>query len=57
MSARNPDSPQSEADGERDTQERLIRIAHMFGEHREDRLMRELCRLAIKCAQERWTSV
>lgn len=34
-------------------QARLVRIAHMFAEHRDDPLMRELCRLAIKCAQER----
>lgn len=31
----------------------LLRIAHMFGDFRDDPVMRELCRLAIKCAQER----
>jgi hypothetical protein len=30
----------------------LLRIAHMFAPHRRDELMRELCRLAVKCAQE-----
>ena len=34
-------------------QEDLLKVAHMFNDYREDRLMRELCRLAIKCAQER----
>lgn len=38
-------------------QERLLRLAHMFNEYRDDQLMRELCRLAIKCAQERLMSV
>lgn len=38
-------------------QANLLRLAHMFNEHRADRLMRELCRLAIKCAQERLISV
>lgn len=33
-------------------QRNLMRIAHMFGEYRDDRLMREMCRLAIKFAQE-----
>ncbi len=31
----------------------LARIAHMFAPHRDDPVMRELCRLAVKCAQER----
>lgn len=34
----------------------LLRVAHMFGEYRDDVLMRELCRLAIKCTQERLIS-
>lgn len=34
-------------------QESLLRLARMFNEHRENPLMRELCRLAIKSAQER----
>lgn len=37
--------------------DRLLRLAHMFNDHRGDPLMRELCRLAIKCAQERLMSV
>ncbi len=38
-----------------DTQEierNLVRIAHMFAPHRDDALMRDICRLAVKCAQE-----
>lgn len=31
----------------------LVKIAHMFNDYRDDPLMRELCRLAIKCAKER----
>ncbi len=31
---------------------KLLRVAHMFEEHRDDLNMRELCRLAIKVAQE-----
>lgn len=38
-------------------QENLLKVAHMFNDYRDDRLMRELCRLAIKCAQERLISV
>lgn len=34
-------------------QEQLLRLAHMFEPFKEDPLMRELCRLAIRCAQER----
>lgn len=34
----------------------LMKIAHMFNDHRNDPIMRELCRLAIKCAQERLIS-
>ncbi len=30
----------------------LVRIAHMFAPHRDDALMRDICRLAVKCAQE-----
>ena len=56
MEERKMNAPPVAADEERETQERLLRIAHMFSEHREDELMRELCRLAIKCAQERWTN-
>ena len=33
-------------------QERLLRLARMFEEHKSDPLMRELCRLSIRCAQE-----
>ena len=33
-------------------QGRLVLLAQMFGEYRSDNLMRELCRLAIKCARE-----
>lgn len=36
------------------TQQRLLRIAAMFTEYRDDELMRELCRLAIKSAKEGW---
>ncbi len=32
----------------------LMRIAHMFVGYRDDPVMRELCRLAVKCAQEQW---
>ena len=32
--------------------EELLRIAHMFSPYRDNDLMRDLCRLAIKCAQE-----
>lgn len=32
----------------------LHRIAHMFLPFREDQVMRELCRLAVKSVQERW---
>ena len=35
----------------------LQRIAHMFSPYRDDPVMRDLCRLAIKCAQERLISV
>ncbi len=38
-----------------DTQEierELLRIARMFAPYRENALMRDLCRLAVKCAQE-----
>lgn len=31
----------------------LMTIGHMFVEHRDDPIMRDLCRLAVKCAQER----
>lgn len=30
----------------------LRRLAHMFDPYRDDPLMRDLCRLAIKCVQE-----
>jgi hypothetical protein len=33
-------------------QRELLVIAHMFVEYRDDPIMRELCRLAVKCAQE-----
>ena len=36
--------------------ERLAVLAHMFAQYRDDKIMRELCRLAIVCAQERLTS-
>jgi hypothetical protein len=36
------------------TQQRLLRVAVMFSEYRDDELMRELCRLAIKSAKEGW---
>lgn len=36
------------------TQKDLRRIAHMFSAYRDDPVMREICRFAIKCAQERW---
>ena len=38
-------------------QENLLRLAKMFQPYRDDELMRELCRLAIKCVQERLISV
>ena len=40
--------------GPNDTQVRqeLMLIARMFAEYREDPVMREFCRLAVKCAQE-----
>lgn len=31
----------------------LLRIARMFADFRDDAIMRELCRLAVTCAQER----
>ncbi len=31
----------------------LMTIGHMFVEYRDDPIMRDLCRLAMKCAQER----
>lgn len=34
-------------------QRELLVIARMFVEYRDDPIMRELCRLAVKCAQER----
>lgn len=33
-------------------QRRLVMLAHMFGEFKDDPIMRKLCRLAIKCAKE-----
>lgn len=33
--------------------EQLLRIAHMFSPYRENTLMRGLCRLAVKCAQDK----
>ncbi len=30
----------------------LLRLAHMFVPHRDDALMRDICRLAVKCVQE-----
>lgn len=33
-------------------QTRLVRLARMFAEYKSDPLMREVCRLAIKCAKE-----
>ncbi len=38
-------------------QANLLRLAHMFEPYREDALMRELLRLAIRSAQERRISV
>ncbi len=32
----------------------LMRLARMFVAYRDDPVMRELCRLAVKCAQEQW---
>lgn len=40
-------------DGDVSMERDLRRIAHMFSAYRDDPLMRELCRLAIKCTQER----
>ena len=48
--------PEVEESAKSDTvivQEQLLRLAHMFNPYRDVPLMRELCRLAIKCAQER----
>ncbi len=36
------------------TQQRLLRVAVMFSDYKEDELMRELCRLAIRSAKEGW---
>ncbi len=36
------------------TQDELMRLARMFVAYRDDPIMRELCRLAVKCAQEQW---
>jgi hypothetical protein len=38
--------------GGKDGKEALLRLARMFAPHRGDGLMRELCRLAVSCAQE-----
>ena len=48
--------PEAEADARAggDVDERLMRVGRMFGPHRDDPDMRELCRLAIKCVQEGW---
>ena len=48
---------QAAGDGVSQIDKDLARIARMFGDYRDDRLMRELCRLAVKCAQERLISV
>lgn len=47
-----PDGAASPEDTVR-VQKALLRVAHMFGEYRDDDIMRELCVLAIKAAQER----
>lgn len=47
-----------DADGKNDpadtvvVQRRLVMLASMFGEYRDDPVMRQLCRLAITCAKE-----
>lgn len=35
----------------------FLRIAHMFSPYREDPIMRELCRLAVKSVREGWIGV
>lgn len=35
----------------------LRRVARMFLPYRDDALMRELCRLAVRSVQEGWTRV
>ncbi len=53
-SAGNADDPNIRAALENEAvQDSLLRIAHMFSQFRDDPIMRELCRLAIKTAQER----
>ncbi len=44
------DKPPEAADPQ--VQRELMIIAHMFVEHRDDPIMRDLCKLAMKCAQE-----
>lgn len=39
------------------TEEDLRRIARMFLPYRDDPLMRELCRLAVRAIQEGWIRV
>ena len=52
--SRDPRNTQADGGDDGMSMERdLRRIAHMFSAHRDEPLMRELCRLAIKCAQER----
>ena len=57
MEKEKPNAPPGNKGPENEMQERFLRIARMFEEYREDEIMRELCRLAIKCAQERWICV
>jgi hypothetical protein len=44
-----PGDPGKDAEG---AEERLLRVARMFSQHRDSDLMRELCLLAVKCARE-----
>jgi flagellar biosynthesis regulator FlbT len=49
------ENAQSEEDDQA-VQRNLRRIAHMFAGFRDDEIMRELCRLAVKGARERLIS-
>ena len=45
------DAPLDKSDTQ--VQRELLLIARMFVEYRDDPIMRELCRLAVKCSQEK----
>lgn len=47
------EQPRTLVDNER-VEKNLLRVANMFIPHRNDPVMRELCRLAVKCVREGW---